>query len=196
MQTALLTSPGSRETAWDNTPQLTARVGPIYLTPSSPHCSVSPPPRPATAPSPQVPIPFSVFPSAYRNAGNQETTSTKVEGAVQLPEQPPHGREGHEETHESFTATVHQQQQQQQQQQPPRDTHIKEEVRIYEEERRRPQQQSQQQPQQREEIHIHEETRYRQPERAQFDRQSQFESHQFDARQQSRQEGRQQTNDR
>ncbi|KAF2622880.1 hypothetical protein BU25DRAFT_462506 [Macroventuria anomochaeta] len=188
---------------------------PIYLTPSSPHCSVSPPPRPATAPSrrctlPALPsqpskgakklflIPFElfsngskglennaptpanwilkrdVFPSAYRNAVNQETTSTKVEGEVKLPDHQAHGREGHEETHESFSATVHQQQQQQQP--PPRDTHIKEEVRIYEEERRRPQQPH------REEVHIHEETRYRQPERAQsqFDRQSQYESRQFD----------------
>ncbi|KAF3035682.1 hypothetical protein E8E12_005206 [Didymella heteroderae] len=118
-----------------------------------------------------VPIPFSVFPSAYRNAVNQETTSTKVEGEVKLPEPQPHGREGHEETHESFSATVHQQQQL------PRETHVKEEVRIYEEERRRPQQQPV-----REEVHIHEETRYRQPERAQsqFDRQSQYESRQFD----------------
>ena len=114
----------------------------------------------------QVPIPFSVFPSAYRNAVNQETTTTKVEGEVKLPEPQAHGREGHEETHESFTATVHQHQHQDQPQQPPvRDTHIKEEVRIYEEERRRPQPQPL--PQHREEVHIHEETRYRQPERAQ-----------------------------
>jgi hypothetical protein len=118
----------------------------------------------------QVPIPFSVFPSAYRNAVNQETTTTKVEGEVKLPEPQAHGREGHEETHESFTATVHQHQHQDQPQQPPvRDTHIKEEVRIYEEERRRPQPAAQPQPlpQHREEVHIHEETRYRQPERAQ-----------------------------
>ncbi|UPX10573.1 uncharacterized protein EKO05_0001224 [Ascochyta rabiei] len=147
----------------------------------------------------EVPIPFSVFPSAYRNAVIQETTSTKVEGEVKLPEPQAHGREGHEETHESFSATVHQhqhqhqEQHQHQQQEPqpaqqlPRDTHIKEEVRIFEE-RRRPQQQQQQQPppppppppQHHEEVHIHEETRYRQPERAQFDRQSQFESRQSD----------------
>ncbi|KAJ4342148.1 hypothetical protein N0V95_006995, partial [Ascochyta clinopodiicola] len=140
------------------------------------------------APGCPVPIPFSVFPSAYRTAVSQETTSTKVEGEVKLPEQQAHGREGHEETHESFSATVHQHQHQDQHQEPqlpPRDTHIKEEVRIYEEERRRPQQQHQEQhqppPQQlHEEVHIHEETRYRQPERAQFDRQSQFESRQFD----------------
>ncbi|KAJ4338143.1 hypothetical protein N0V87_004118 [Didymella glomerata] len=120
-----------------------------------------------------VPIPFSVFPSAYRNAVNQETTSTKVEGEVKLPEPQAHGREGHEETHETFSATVHQHQHQQ----PPRETHVKEEVRIYEEERRRPQQQPV-----REDVHIHEEIRYRQPERAQsqFDRQSQHESRQFD----------------
>lgn len=60
-----------------------------------------------------------------------------------------HGREGHEESHESFSATVHAPQQ--------RDTYVKEEVRITEEERLR-------RPQHREDIHIHEQTRYRQPE--------------------------------
>ncbi|KAH6644235.1 hypothetical protein C7974DRAFT_407926 [Boeremia exigua] len=113
-----------------------------------------------------------VFPAAYRNAVSQET-STKVEGDVKLPEPHAHAREEHEETHESFTATVHQHQQQ-----PPpvHETHVKEEIRIVEEERRRPQP-----PPQREEVHIHEETHYRQPERAQhFDRQShaQYESRQ------------------
>ncbi|KAJ4984403.1 hypothetical protein SVAN01_10110 [Stagonosporopsis vannaccii] len=120
-----------------------------------------------------VPIPFSVFPSAYRNAVSQETTSTKVEGEAKLPEPQAHGREGHEETHASFTATVHQQQ-------PPRDTHIKEEIRIVEEEHRRPQPPPP--SQHREEVRIHEETRYRQPERAQshFERQSQYETRQLE----------------
>ncbi|KAB2104165.1 hypothetical protein AG0111_0g7593 [Alternaria gaisen] len=129
----------------------------------------------------RVPIPFSVFPSAYRNAEFKETTSVKVEEQeAQFEQQASHGREGHEETHESFSATVlppppaPQQQQQPQQ----HDTHVKEEVHIYEEERLRrpqpPQQQfqqapqprqfhAQQPPQHREELHIHEQTRYRQP---------------------------------
>ncbi|CAN9473169.1 unnamed protein product [Alternaria alternata] len=130
----------------------------------------------------RVPIPFSVFPSAYRNAEFKETTSVKVEEQeAQFEQQASHGREGHEETHESFSATVlppppaPQQQQQPQQ----HDTHVKEEVHIYEEERlRRPQPPQQQQfqqasqsqqfhaqqpPQHREELHIHEQTRYRQP---------------------------------
>tara|TARA_R110002003_G_scaffold251_8_gene17812 strand:- start:3919 stop:4311 length:393 start_codon:yes stop_codon:yes gene_type:complete len=98
----------------------------------------------------QVPIPFSVFPSAYRNAEVKETTSVKVEGEAKL-SQASHGREGHEETHESFSATVHAPQH--------HDTYVKEEIRITEEERlRRPQ------PQHREEVHIREQTRYRQPE--------------------------------
>ena len=104
----------------------------------------------------QVPIPFSVFPSAYRNAENKESTSVKVESEVKVEQQASHGREGHEETHESFSATVHGPQHQ--------DTHVKEEVRIYEEERlRRPQPP----PQHREEVHIHEQTRYRQPQPSQ-----------------------------
>ncbi|KAH7081347.1 woronin body major protein [Paraphoma chrysanthemicola] len=106
---------------------------------------------------PVVPIPFSVFPSAYRNAEVKETTSVKVEGEAKLT-QASHGREGHEETHESFSATVHAPQPQAQH----RDTYIKEEVRITEEERlRRPQ------PQLREEVHIREQTRYRHPEQQQ-----------------------------
>ncbi|KAI4932271.1 uncharacterized protein J4E92_004171 [Alternaria infectoria] len=135
----------------------------------------------------RVPIPFSVFPSAYRNAEGKESTSVQVEEQeAQFEQQASHGREGHEEVHESFSATVlpppPAPQQQQQFEQQHHDTHVKEEVRIYEEERlRRPQpppQQQQQQfqqppqpqqfhaqqpPQHREELHIHEQTRYRQP---------------------------------
>ncbi|CAN9420415.1 unnamed protein product [Alternaria sp. RS040] len=126
----------------------------------------------------KVPIPFSVFPSAYRNAEFKETTSVKVEEQeAQFEQQASHGREGHEETHESFSATVLPPPQPQQQPQQ-HDTHVKEEVHIYEEERLRrpqpPQQQfqqapqpqqfhAQQPPQHREELHIHEQTRYRQP---------------------------------
>ncbi|CAG5185649.1 uncharacterized protein ALTATR162_LOCUS11362 [Alternaria atra] len=107
----------------------------------------------------RVPIPFSVFPSAYRNAELKETTSVKVEEQeAQFEQQASHGREGHEEIHESFSATVlppppapQQQQQHQQQQHQHHDTHVKEEVHIYEEERLRrpqpPQQQFQQAPQ-------------------------------------------------
>ncbi|KAF1829576.1 hypothetical protein BDW02DRAFT_509598, partial [Decorospora gaudefroyi] len=118
----------------------------------------------------QVPIPFSVFPSAYRNAEVKESTTVQVESEAKVEQQASHGREGHEETHESFSATVHAPHQ--------HDTHVTEEVRIHEEERiRRPQQpaqqyqqppqrypqQKQQPPQHREEVHIHEQTRYRQP---------------------------------
>ncbi|KAL1794193.1 hypothetical protein ACET3X_007614 [Alternaria dauci] len=136
----------------------------------------------------RVPIPFSVFPSAYRNAEFKETTSVQVEEQeAQFEQHASHGREGHEEIHESFSATVlpppPAPQPQQQQQQQHHDTHVKEEVHIYEEERLRrpqppqpPQQQqqfqqaaqpqqfhAQQPPQHREELHIHEHTRYRQP---------------------------------
>ncbi|KAF2028233.1 hypothetical protein EK21DRAFT_114007 [Setomelanomma holmii] len=98
----------------------------------------------------EVPIPFSVFPSAYRNAEVKESTSVKVEGEAKH-SQASHGREGHEETDKTFSATVHAPQH--------RDTYVKEEVRITEEERlRRPQAQHS------EEVHIREQTRYRQPE--------------------------------
>ncbi|CAO2653899.1 Nn.00g106320.m01.CDS01 [Neocucurbitaria sp. VM-36] len=96
-----------------------------------------------------VPIPFSVFPSAYRNAETQESTTVKVEGEAKVSEQASHGREGHEETHATFSATVNAPNR--------RDTHVKEEVRVYEEERLR-------RPQHREEVHIHEQTRFREPE--------------------------------
>ncbi|KAF2823110.1 hypothetical protein CC86DRAFT_469669 [Ophiobolus disseminans] len=107
----------------------------------------------------KVPIPFSVFPSAYKNAEVKESASVKVEGEAKVSQQQTLGREGHEETHESFSATVHAPNH--------RDTYVKEEVRIHEEEHlRRPQQlQRPQQPEQhREEVHIREQTRYRQPE--------------------------------
>ncbi|OAL51685.1 hypothetical protein IQ07DRAFT_642613 [Pyrenochaeta sp. DS3sAY3a] len=115
----------------------------------------------------KVPIPFSVFPSAYRNAEKSESTTVKVEGEAKVTEQASHGREGHEETHATFSATVSAPNR--------RDTHIKEEVRVYEEERlRRPQppqqHQQHQQPQHREEIHIHEQTRFREPEQQRFQR--------------------------
>ncbi|KAH9861650.1 hypothetical protein J1614_011402 [Plenodomus biglobosus] len=129
----------------------------------------------------RVPIPFSVFPSAYRNAENKESTSFQVESEVKVEEQASYGREGHEETHEAFSASL----------QPPaphpHDTQVKEEVRIYEEERlRHPQQPPQQPPQHREEVHIHEETRYRQPQRPQqhFHESQRFqETEHFQARQ-------------
>ncbi|KAH7409882.1 hypothetical protein DE146DRAFT_751610 [Phaeosphaeria sp. MPI-PUGE-AT-0046c] len=107
----------------------------------------------------QVPIPFSVFPSAYRNAEVKESTSVKVEGEAKVSQQASHGREGHEETHESFSATVHQQPNQPTQ---PihRDTHVKEEIHIHEQERVR-------RPQHREQVHIHEQTRFKQPEQRQ-----------------------------
>ncbi|KAF2854009.1 hypothetical protein T440DRAFT_515488 [Plenodomus tracheiphilus IPT5] len=115
-----------------------------------------------------VPIPFSVFPSAYRNAEHKESTSVQVESEVKVEEQASYGREGHEETHEAFSASVHPP--------PPHDTHVKEEIRIFEEERlRRPQQP----PQHREEVHIHEETRYRQPQRPQQQQQQFQESQRF-----------------
>ncbi|PSN59960.1 hypothetical protein BS50DRAFT_640402 [Corynespora cassiicola Philippines] len=124
----------------------------------------------------RVPIPFSVFPSSYRSdAVTKESTKVQVEGEQQLPAQASHvGREGHEEHHSSFSATVHHQ--------PPppppppsqgRDTYVKEEVHIHEEDRiRRPpppplapsSHHPSHAPHGREEIHIHEETRYRLPE--------------------------------
>ncbi|KAF1943881.1 hypothetical protein EJ02DRAFT_432847 [Clathrospora elynae] len=98
-----------------------------------------------------VPIPFSVFPSAYRNAEVKESTTAQVEQEQKVSQESAHGREGHEEIHESFSATVHAPAH--------RDTQVKEEVRIYEEERlRRPQP-----AQHSEEVHIHEQTRYRNP---------------------------------
>ncbi|KAJ4374760.1 hypothetical protein N0V83_001836 [Neocucurbitaria cava] len=102
-----------------------------------------------------VPIPFSVFPSAYRNAETQESTTVKVEGEAKVSEQASHGREGHEETHATFSATVNAPNR--------RDTHVKEEVRVYEEERLR-------RPQHREEVHIHEQTRFREPEQQRVQR--------------------------
>ncbi|KAL5120801.1 hypothetical protein ACEQ8H_001282 [Pleosporales sp. CAS-2024a] len=103
----------------------------------------------------EVPIPFSVFPSAYRNAHVEEstTTSVHVEGEVQVPQHAQHGGEAHEETHESFSATLGH---------PPqpahRDTYVKEEVRITEQERLgRPQHH------QTEQVRITEHTRYTQP---------------------------------
>ncbi|KAI4674153.1 uncharacterized protein J4E84_010766 [Alternaria hordeiaustralica] len=80
----------------------------------------------------RVPIPFSVFPSAYRNAEVKESTSVQVEEQeAQFEQQASHGREGHEEVHESFSATVlpppPAPQQQQQFEQQHHDTHVKEE---------------------------------------------------------------------
>ncbi|KAH8725450.1 hypothetical protein GQ44DRAFT_759484 [Phaeosphaeriaceae sp. PMI808] len=147
----------------------------------------------------RVPIPFSVFPSAYRNAEVKESTSVKVEGEQQISQQTAHGGEGHEETHKSFSATVHAPSQAPSQAPSHRDTYVKEEVHVteqqqirqpvphqhqhhkeihvHEEERiRRPQTH-------REEVHIHEQTRYRQPEHQQ---QSQSQQQQF--RPQQRQE--------
>ncbi|KAF1915774.1 hypothetical protein BDU57DRAFT_448031, partial [Ampelomyces quisqualis] len=98
----------------------------------------------------RVPIPFSVFPSAYRNAEVKESTSVRVEGEAKLSQQAPHGGEGHEETHESFSTTVHQPRH--------RDTHVKEEIHITEQEHlHRPQ------PVERESVHVREQTRYTQP---------------------------------
>ncbi|KAH4406331.1 hypothetical protein HBH92_166730 [Parastagonospora nodorum] len=141
---------------------------------------------------PTVPIPFSVFPSAYRNAEVKESTSVKVEGEAKVSQQAVHGGEGHEETHESFTATVrqpqphphpHPQPQPHPHPQEPahRDTYVKEEIHITEQERlRRPQP-----PQHHEEVHIHEQTRYRQPEQPQ---QVQPPQHQQQHRHEHRQE--------
>ncbi|KAH4120857.1 hypothetical protein HBI56_026230 [Parastagonospora nodorum] len=140
----------------------------------------------------RVPIPFSVFPSAYRNAEVKESTSVKVEGEAKVSQQAVHGGEGHEETHESFTATVrqpqphphpHPQPQPHPHPQEPahRDTYVKEEIHITEQERlRRPQP-----PQHHEEVHIHEQTRYRQPEQPQ---QVQPPQHQQQHRHEHRQE--------
>ncbi|KAF2264207.1 hypothetical protein CC78DRAFT_580713 [Lojkania enalia] len=93
----------------------------------------------------RVPIPFSVFPSSYRSdAVTKESTQVKVEGEAKLPSKASHvGREGHEEHYESFSATVPADR---------RDTRYQEEIRIFEEERRR-------RPQHREEIHITERER-------------------------------------
>ncbi|KAF2134996.1 hypothetical protein P153DRAFT_392284 [Dothidotthia symphoricarpi CBS 119687] len=103
-----------------------------------------------------VPIPFSVFPSAYRSAGTQESTQEshrlRAEGEARHPQRASHGQEEHEEIHESFTATVHRPQH--------HDTQVKEEVHVHEEEHHH-------RPQHREEVHIHEQTRYIKPEQRQ-----------------------------
>ena len=114
-----------------------------------------------------VPIPFSVFPSSYRNVSKdavKETTKVEVEAEARLPQA---GREGHSERQESFSVHVKQPAER-------RETYT-EDVRVFEERQRQPPQQHRQQqhqhqhqhqqpPQFREEVRIHEEHRYRQPE--------------------------------
>ncbi|PZC99457.1 eIF-5a domain containing protein [Pyrenophora tritici-repentis] len=132
-----------------------------------------------------VPIPFSVFPSAYRNAELKDSASVQVvENEAHFEHQALHGREGHEEVHESFSATVQQPPPPTPQQEQHHDVHIKEEVHIHEEERlggsqhgsqyqKTPQLPQQLSPrpspkpsQHREEVRVHEHTSYRHPQQA------------------------------
>ncbi|KAF1966364.1 hypothetical protein BU23DRAFT_593194 [Bimuria novae-zelandiae CBS 107.79] len=106
-----------------------------------------------------VPIPFSVFPSSYKNVGKdavKESTKVQVEAKAELPQA---GREGHSEHQESFSVRVKQPAERPSEH---RETYT-EDVRVFEDRQRRPQPQQQQH---REEIHVHEERRYKQPEPA------------------------------
>ncbi|KAJ4290510.1 hypothetical protein N0V90_010727 [Kalmusia sp. IMI 367209] len=100
-----------------------------------------------------VPIPFSVFPSSYKNVSKdaeKQSTKVQVEAKAELPQA---GREGHSERQESFSVHVKQPAERPAER---RETYT-EDVRVFEDRQRRPQQH-------REEVHIHEEHRYRQPE--------------------------------
>ncbi|KAF9736608.1 hypothetical protein PMIN04_001306 [Paraphaeosphaeria minitans] len=102
-----------------------------------------------------VPIPFSVFPSSYKNGSKdavKESTKVQVEAEAELPKA---GREGHSERQESFSVHVDQPAERPVER---RET-FTEDVRVVEDRQRRPQQH-------REEVHIHEEHRYRQPEQS------------------------------
>ncbi|VUC33148.1 unnamed protein product [Clonostachys rosea] len=75
----------------------------------------------------RVPVPFSIFPSTYRDSEAQTATETKVEVDIKLPEKEKPGREGQHSS--SFSVTS---------EQPPRPEHrySEEEVRITREEER------------------------------------------------------------
>ncbi|CAI6340812.1 unnamed protein product [Periconia digitata] len=103
-----------------------------------------------------LPIPFSVFPSSYRNVSKdavKENEKLEVEAEAKAPQA---GREGHSEHKESFSAHINHKPAEQ------RETYT-EDVRVFED-RRRPQPQQQQR---REEIHIHEEHRHQRPQQPQ-----------------------------
>lgn len=84
----------------------------------------------------RVPVPFSLFPSSYRNDVAEEITRTRVEGEVTTERV---GREGQETRHSSFSASL-----------PGRGHQEQEEVRIYDEDRNR-------RPRRTEEIKVYEE---------------------------------------
>ncbi|KAF2677409.1 hypothetical protein K458DRAFT_395907 [Lentithecium fluviatile CBS 122367] len=109
-----------------------------------------------------IPIPFSVFPSSYRNVSKdavKESTNVKVEAEAKLPQA---GREGHSEHKESFAVNVKPAER--------RETSYTEDVRVFEDRTRRPPPPPPQQQHHREEVRIHEEHRYRQPEPQQHTR--------------------------
>ncbi|KAF2646497.1 hypothetical protein P280DRAFT_512659 [Massarina eburnea CBS 473.64] len=96
----------------------------------------------------QIPIPFSVFPSSYRNAGKdgvKENQKLEVETVVKSPQA---GREGHSEHLESFSAHL---------QPAERPDAYTEDIRVFED-RTGPHQQHIH-----EEVHIHEETHEQRP---------------------------------
>ncbi|KAL8954178.1 MAG: hypothetical protein Q9222_000062 [Ikaeria aurantiellina] len=93
----------------------------------------------------KVPIPFSVFPSAYSNDTSEETTRIRVEGEANLPRR----REDQETKYSSFSASL-----------PHRDRpqYERDEVRVYEEDRDR-------RTRREEDVTVYEEDRYRQRDR-------------------------------
>ncbi|KAI5464560.1 hypothetical protein BGZ63DRAFT_451753 [Mariannaea sp. PMI_226] len=105
----------------------------------------------------RVPVPFSIFPSTYRDQQSQTqttTTTTQVQEEVEIkPPKPQAGREGQYSSFSATTEVVSPQPQREEQR------YSEEEVRITREEERyrRPGVQQQQQPQQRFEEYKHEE---------------------------------------
>jgi len=95
----------------------------------------------------RVPVPFSIFPSSYRNEDTTETTRVRLEGEANLPQPSSRvGREGDESRYSSFSASL-----------PHRRDRTRvgeEEVKVYEEDRTR-------RPRREEDVTIYEEDHYR-----------------------------------
>jgi len=95
----------------------------------------------------RVPVPFSIFPSSYRNEDTTETTRVRVEGEANLPQPSSRvGREGDESRYSSFSASL-----------PHRRDRTpvgEEEVKVYEEDRTR-------RPRREEDVTVYEEDHYR-----------------------------------
>ncbi|PVI01506.1 hypothetical protein DM02DRAFT_671185 [Periconia macrospinosa] len=148
-------------------------------------------PRPIHVRSEEVgiPIPFSVFPSSYRNVSKdavKEIQKLEVEAEAK---QPQAGREGHSEHKESFSAHIKPAERRETYTEDVRvfedrrrpQQEIREEIHIREEHRdqQRPQPQQQHQHQHREEVRVHEEHHFKQPEQPRREQVRIHEEHHF-----------------